>query len=358
VLAGAITGMSVYGVEVMQMDKHIWDTPKSKASNGGLIAWILEVLFLAAMTLTKVSVLLFFRRLVDRSFNKWITYAIWLAVAFTIAYFFAFTLFLVLACTPVEASWKSLNLMWKRPYHCVDRELVDTLVGALSVFSDLYAMLIPIYIVSKLKMQLSRKIVLYGVFCCGLVVIGAGIARTYYLSRLTTDPRRDLTCKSCDALLFLSRRKLIIMQGVGLNGMIWGQLELELALICASAPAMRGFLSAVAERVTTAYGSNKYGSQSRGTAATKLSNFSGRSVKRGTQVFDGGVSTFDHGIPMSRAGWTEKSEFVTRKSSDEFLTAPERKFTLQKGIMVTESFSVERHGLEHDIENQRPPERL
>jgi hypothetical protein len=184
----------------MQMDKHVWDTPKSKASMGGLIAWILEILFLATMTLTKVSVLLFFRRLVDRSYSKWITYAIWLAVAFTIAYFFAFTLFLIFACTPTQASWKSLDLTWKKPYHCVDREVVDTLVGSLSVFSDLYAMLIPIYIVSKLKMQMSRKIVLYIVFCCGLVVIGAGIARTYYLSRLATDPRRDLTCEFSDAI--------------------------------------------------------------------------------------------------------------------------------------------------------------
>jgi hypothetical protein len=198
ILAGGVTGLAVYGVEVMQMDKHVWDTPKSKASTGGLIAWILELLFLAAMTLIKVSVLLFFRRLVDRSYNKWFTYAIWLAIVFTIAYFVAFTLFLCLACMPLQASWKSLDLTWKKPYRCVDRHVVDTLVGALSVFSDLYAMIIPICIIARIKMHTTRKIVLYGVFCCGLIVIGAGIARTYYLSKLSTDPRRDLTCKcSC-----------------------------------------------------------------------------------------------------------------------------------------------------------------
>jgi hypothetical protein len=178
------------------MDKHVWDTPPSKASNGGLLAFVLEQLFLGSLTFTKISVLLFFRRLIDRSYSKWISRAIWIAIAFTIAYWLAFSLFLVFACNPVEASWKSLNLKWNVPYHCVDRDVVDPLVGALSVFSDIYAMAIPIYIVSKLKMQTSRKVVLYIVFCCGLVVTGAGIARTYFLWKLSRDKRRDLTCKS------------------------------------------------------------------------------------------------------------------------------------------------------------------
>jgi hypothetical protein len=149
---------------------------------------------------------------------------------------------------------------------------------------------------------------------------------------------------------------LIIKKGVGFNGMLWGQIELELALICASAPAMRGLLSAVAERMTPSYGSRKYGSQSRGTAATKLSNFSGLSAKRGTQTLDGGFSTFDNDIPLATA-WTEKSESLTVKNSDEFLTVPEKKYTLHKGIMVTETFSVKHDGPEHNFEHQRP-ERL
>jgi hypothetical protein len=143
--------------------------------------------------------------------------------------------------------------------------------------------------------------------------------------------------------------------------MVWGQLEMELAIICASAPAMRGFLSAVADRVTIAYGSRsyasrKYASQSRGTGATNLSNFSNRSGKNETHVYDGGISTFDRGIPLA-TGWSEKAEAeaFTSRGSDEFLTAPEKKYTLQKGIMVTETFSVKRDNApKHDFGDQRP----
>jgi len=119
--------------------------------------------------------------------------------------------------------------------------------------------------------------------------------------------------------------------------MVWGQLEMELAIVCASAPAMRGFLSAVADRATTTYDSRKYGSRSRVTGATNISDFSAPSIDQGTELYDGGV-------PLS-SRWTEKSETYSGRPSDgdELLTVPEKKYTLGKGgIMVTETFSVDR----------------
>jgi len=159
----------------------------------GLVAWILEATFLFSLSCTKISVLLFFRRLVEGSYGQELRICIWAAIGFTIAYFFSFMFFLIFACSPVEASWKSLNIGWGVDYHCVDRKSVDPLVGALSVFSDLYTMVIPVYIVGRLKLPMSRKIMLYVIFCCGLVVVGAGTMRTIYLARLHTDPLRDLT---------------------------------------------------------------------------------------------------------------------------------------------------------------------
>lgn len=175
------------------MDKHIWDQDPKKTGTGGLVAWVIEILFISSLTLTKISVLLFFRRLIDGSYSRWVSRAIWFAVAFTIAYFVSFFLFLVFVCKPVEASWKSLDLTWTTKYSCATRSVPDEMVGILSVFSDIYSMVIPVYVVSKLKMPRGNKIVLYVVFCCGLVVCGAGGARTYYLVQLHADPERDLT---------------------------------------------------------------------------------------------------------------------------------------------------------------------
>lgn len=78
----------------------------------------------------------------------------------------------------------------------MNRRVVDPVNGVLSVFTDVYSLVIPGIIVSRLTMPWNRKIMLYLVFFCGLIVVGAGAVRTYYLSRMFTDPKRDLTSTS------------------------------------------------------------------------------------------------------------------------------------------------------------------
>lgn len=95
-----------------------------------------------------------------------------------------------------------MNIGWTGEYKCIDRNIVDPLNGVFSVFSDAYSMVIPLLIVSRLTVPANRKRVLYVVFCCGLIVLGAGIARTIYLARLYTDPRRDQTC-TCYSSVFI-----------------------------------------------------------------------------------------------------------------------------------------------------------
>lgn len=53
-------------------------------------------------------------------------------------------------------------------------------------------------------------------------VVGAGVARTVWLARLSTDRLRDLTW-------------------VGFEVFVWTEVEMQLAMICASAPALKAF---------------------------------------------------------------------------------------------------------------------
>lgn len=188
--------ISPVGVHSAGIDRHLWDLHPAECVKSGLMAWSTEILFLTSLCLTKISVLLFYRRLIDRSHSPWISKSIWLAIIFTLIYFFSFLLVLIFSCNPTEATWKSLDLAWTGKYTCADRQVVDPLNGVLSIFSDVYSMVIPILVVTRLNIPANRKAVLYLIFCFGLIVLGAGIARTVYLSRLYTDPRRDLTCMS------------------------------------------------------------------------------------------------------------------------------------------------------------------
>ncbi|KAE9966860.1 hypothetical protein BLS_007249 [Venturia inaequalis] len=367
--AGGVTAVGIYGVHSAGLDRHVWDLLPEECVKSGLMAWAIEILFLACLSLTKISVLIFFRRLIDRSHSPWISKSIWAAIAFTVAYFFSFLLFLLFACDPTDATWKSLDIGWTGKYKCADRHVVDPLNGVFSVFSDAYSIIIPVLVVSRLSMPANRKVVLYFIFCCGLIVLGAGIARTVWLSRLYTDPQRDLTW-------------------VGYDLLVWGTLEIQMALICASAPAMRGFFSGISKTVTNRYGtktritdhSNSYALASKNTIArardgeANLIQRDGQFIPLDETLRDEYPRTHDSNSwdwrqgeaksdlearyiedPYYRGNWAD-SELRSQsdaawtanreaKSSDELLNSPGRKARVQDGeILITETFSVERGG--------------
>ncbi|KAF2419045.1 hypothetical protein EJ08DRAFT_44725 [Tothia fuscella] len=224
-IAGALfTALALYAITWGGFDRHVWDIPSNQAVSTGFVAWSAEALFLTSTCLTKVSILLFYRRIMERSYSRTIQWAIYVAIASTVIYFFAFFTILVFACTPVDSAWKSMNLLYRKPYHCVNRREMDALAGVFSVVSDAYALAIPQIVISKLQMQRKQKVVLYCIFSSGLIVVAAGIARTYWMVQLHYSAQRDLTW-------------------VGFYMLTYGFIEMCFSIICASIPALKGFFS-------------------------------------------------------------------------------------------------------------------
>jgi len=185
-----------------------------------MCAWAAQVTFLISTGCTKCSILLFYRRLQKGTFNKLWQYCIYAAIAFTVAYVLGFILVLVFSCSPTEANWKSANPNYRRKYSCVDTRWENLISGTLSVVSDAYAVLLPCLMLRNFDVSKRQKIALNIIFSLGLIVVAAGAVRTYYFDHLWHT--YDLTYAGFDVL-------------------IWAQLELQLSLICASAPALRVF---------------------------------------------------------------------------------------------------------------------
>jgi hypothetical protein len=202
--------MSVYGILDAGLDRHFWDVLPSLAGKGGLVTWLTEILFLCSLCCTKISVLLFFRRLGSKSYCRTLSWAINGGVLFIIAYWLAFFFFFIFACDPVEAAWKSMNVTWPVRYKCVSKKIADPLNGILSVFTDIYAIAITVVILSQLSLPRSRKAMLYIVFGCGLSVVGAAAVRTTYIWKMYTDERRDLTCVYIPTPCYLLKLTLLL----------------------------------------------------------------------------------------------------------------------------------------------------
>lgn len=203
-------------------DRHVWDIPKEYFVPAVKNAWVSQMVYLISTTCVKVSVLLFYRRLVAGTYSKRWKYATICAITFTIAYCVAFVFVLIFGCRPTESYWLSYDVdyLLTHQINCVDAAKANLIAGVLSVFTDLYAVLLPCLMLRHFDAPRRQKIALNIVFSFGLLVVAAGCVRTYYFNGLAYT--LDETW-------------------LGYDIFVWAILELQLAIICASAPALRVF---------------------------------------------------------------------------------------------------------------------
>lgn len=64
------TVLIILGTEKYGMDRHIWDVFPTNFEYIALVGWLAEISFIVSTGCTKVSVLLFFRRLTEGSITK------------------------------------------------------------------------------------------------------------------------------------------------------------------------------------------------------------------------------------------------------------------------------------------------
>jgi len=125
------------------------------------------ILFHVSTCLIKISILLFYRRLIVRTYSCTMQKAIYASIAFTIVFFVAFSLLLVFICVPTSASWTGMDVFSSKVYRCHSRRIADMLHGIFSMLTDLYALIIPNIVVMRMQLPRKQKLMLYAVFSCG-----------------------------------------------------------------------------------------------------------------------------------------------------------------------------------------------
>ncbi|KIW47200.1 uncharacterized protein PV06_02794 [Exophiala oligosperma] len=208
--------------KVYHTGRHVWDIEVDTFVGSRLNIWISLWCYIVAISLIKVSVLLFYRRL-SVKFSKAFLIATWIGIVYNILYFLAFGLALLLLCHPLHAYWKSFNPVWAatHKYHCVSEGSTLPASSALSVLGDLYSTLLPMVLVYNLDLPSRQKIALYVLFAFGFMAVAAGTIRTVLLYNLL-NVDYDFTWE-----LYVT--------------WIWGVIELYLALFAASAPGLKPF---------------------------------------------------------------------------------------------------------------------
>lgn len=103
-----------------------------------LMAFLTEFAFVISTGATKISVLLFYRRVTKGTISRPVKFAVMGGIAYVVIYTLLLTLLLVLQCNPTNAYWKSYSIGYSTDWHCIDIRWMNPVSGALSTFSDLY----------------------------------------------------------------------------------------------------------------------------------------------------------------------------------------------------------------------------
>lgn len=127
--------------------------------------------YLAATSLTKISILCFYRRITNVPITLTFVYWVWAGIAFVIAYFFTFTFAIIFSCTPIEGYWHIFDTAWRlqNELHCYSEGAEIVAAVMVGTLQDFFICTLPIFLVRNLKIPRRQKVALIGLFGVGIM---------------------------------------------------------------------------------------------------------------------------------------------------------------------------------------------
>ncbi|KAF2622507.1 hypothetical protein BU25DRAFT_209873 [Macroventuria anomochaeta] len=276
-----LTISAVLAIRIYGFQWHVWDQTKETLVTARQITMSIEINYMICTTLIKISILCFYRR-ITASLTITFVYWVWGSIAFCVIYGVTFIFLIALTCTPAHGFFHIFDIAWRfqNELTCRDEGAVIVAVAAISTVQDFIIALLPVFLIWKLQIPRTQKLALCGIFGLGLVTCVCGILRTYYATYVYYYTY-DITWYAY-------------------YGWIWTALEADLAVICASAPALKIFFRCYFSLTISRSDYAKSGSGSRKTSAPLSSTAKSRgkgSTFSASRITAGG--TYDDEVPMN-----------------------------------------------------------
>ncbi|KAJ6178969.1 hypothetical protein N7519_009430 [Penicillium mononematosum] len=179
---------SWYFIKTNYVGIHVWDIPKNYNPRPGL-NWNFanQLLYNPALTVVKLSILVFLRRLDSRS--RVVKYLIWSSFIVVISLFIAILFVDIFQCRPVQYVY-DMSIPGGK---CINQGAFFVSTAAINLFTDIMVLSIPIIITARLQMPLRRKVAVCIILCLGGVATAIGVWRIIILAQgfLSHTPNPD-----------------------------------------------------------------------------------------------------------------------------------------------------------------------
>ncbi|PVH81161.1 hypothetical protein DL98DRAFT_174500 [Cadophora sp. DSE1049] len=205
-------------------NRHIWDVRPETIISGLKVVLTTQILFSAATTLTKLSMLVLVYRIVTESSKKLpkIIIGVMVLIALeSVAFLFA----VMFQCGNPSTYW---TLSFAPQPECMSETKNLLAAGIINTIGDLVVVILPIPIIWRLQLPIQQQIIIILLFGAGILVTVASVLRTYYLYQVTNG--WDKTWHASPAWITSS-------------------VELYVGIMCASIPATKKFFGRFSPRL-------------------------------------------------------------------------------------------------------------
>ncbi|KAF4550271.1 Hypothetical protein D9617_18g034620 [Elsinoe fawcettii] len=223
---------SIIANQLYGWDRHIWDLPFSLYPPSLITAMAGKILFTLAATFTRISLIFFYYRLIHDAHLKWFRWVLHASIVWTIAVGVVFIFLSIFICVPIQAYWTWPPIADQQ---CLDEGVVTLAAGIINSVTDLFITLLPVPLIMRLKLPVKQRLGVLVLLCLGIVVTAAGVVRTYYIY------------KSLIASWDITWYAFYLW--------IAACVEIDLAVLCACAPALKPLFSCLASRMSSSLSS-------------------------------------------------------------------------------------------------------
>ena len=196
------------------------------ALRGTLLTWyIYRMTYGVALCFVKLSILWFYRAIAShRTFARMVNGTIIFVLAYTVATTIA-------AAFQCEKPWQSFDVTGylaqfdndpttKKPhFKCYDPTRLWVFTSAVNLFTDVLILLLPIPTLLGLRIPMSKRLALVGIFSVGIMAIIASCVRMWVMALWSESPQNSAV--------------------FGSDLLLWGQVETNSGIVSASVPFLR-----------------------------------------------------------------------------------------------------------------------
>ncbi|KAF2242957.1 hypothetical protein BU26DRAFT_570373 [Trematosphaeria pertusa] len=198
------------------------------ALRGTLITWyVYRLTYGVALCFVKLSILFFYRAIAShRAFRRMVYYTIGFVVLYTVGS----TIAAAFQCENPAHSWDTSgylaqfdgNPKTKKPhFKCYDPTKLWVFTAAINLFTDVLILLLPIPTLLGLRVPMTKRLALIGIFSVGIMAIVASCVRMWVMALWSESPQNSAR--------------------FGADLLLWGQVETNSGIISASVPFLRLF---------------------------------------------------------------------------------------------------------------------